>query len=177
MKLNLGCGKNFIKGWVNLDKDEYEGVDIIHDLNKLPLPFKDNYFDYILCNNLLEHVKYLPLMNDLHRILKFGGILRFRVPHFTSKSNYADPTHINRFSSDTMRYFVKDFKFSYERDVKLFRRLILRIVLEKSNVSVLKFLYRRLENWINKSKRHQRFYERSFLRIFPALSIEGFFVK
>ena len=98
-KLNLGCGKSIKKGWVNLDINEEEGIDVVHDLNILPLPFDIETFECILCENVLEHINYLPLMNDLHRILKKGGVLIIRVPHFTSKSNYADPSHIHFFST------------------------------------------------------------------------------
>ena len=106
IKLNVGCGNDIREGWINLDIIKKEGIDIVHDLNKVPLPFEDDTFNYILCRNVLEHVNYVALMNDLHRILKQGGLLRIRVPHFTSKSNYADPTHINLFSSNQKSSFI-----------------------------------------------------------------------
>ena len=172
MKLNLGCGNDIKKGWVNLDIYKGEGIDVVHDLNNLPLPFEDNSFNYILCKDILEHVNYVDVMNELHRILKKGGIIRIRVPHFTSKSNYADPTHINLFSSNTFYYFVRDRIFAYEREVNLFSKIIVRIELEKFKVLVLKTAFNFLEKWINKSFRHQYAYERTFLRTFPALCVD-----
>ncbi|MFX0036490.1 MAG: methyltransferase domain-containing protein [Candidatus Hermodarchaeota archaeon] len=172
MKLNVGCGNDIREGWINLDIIKSEGVDVVHDLNKIPLPFEDNSFDYILCKDVLEHVNYVTLMNELHRTLKKGGILRIRVPHFTSKSNYADPTHINLFSSNTFYYFTKQLQFSYGRKVKLFSKILLQIKLEKFKNILLKFLFNFLERWINKSSRHQYAYERTFLRTFPAECIE-----
>ena len=47
MKLNIGCGKKILNGYINLDVVKLPGVDIVHDLNKYPWPFKDNYFDEI----------------------------------------------------------------------------------------------------------------------------------
>lgn len=47
-KLNLGCGKDIKKEYVNLDIRKFPGVDIIHDLNKFPYPFKDDSFDEII---------------------------------------------------------------------------------------------------------------------------------
>lgn len=73
MKLNLGCGNDIRKGWINLDLYMHDGVDVSHDLNELPLPFDDNSFNVILCKNILEHIIYFPLMSELHRILKKGG--------------------------------------------------------------------------------------------------------
>lgn len=177
MRLNLGCGNDIRKGWINLDQYEHEGVDVIHDLNELPLPFEDDSFNFILCKNLLEHINYIPLMNELQRILKKNGRVYIRVPHFTSKSNYADPTHINMFSTKTFFYFVKTSKYSYERNLNLFSSIKIKIQFEKSNVFLLKNFLNFFEKWVNKSNRHQFFYERSFLRIIPALAIQCVLIK
>jgi len=172
MKLNLGCGNDIRKGWINLDIQEREGVDIIHDLNKLPLHFEDEIFDVVLCKDIFEHVKYFALISEIYRILKKGGILIIKVPHFTSKSNYLDPTHINTFSSRTFYYFVDDDEFAYNRDAKQFSKIKTRIRFEGFDILIFRIINKFLENWVNKSVRRQRFYERSFLRIFPAFSLE-----
>ena len=107
-KLNLGSGKDIKDGWVNLDSAKLPGVDIVHDIEKLPLPFGDNEFNEILCQDILEHIEYIPVLKDIHRILKKGGKLTIRVPHFTSKSNFIDPTHKKRFSIYTFEMFCKN---------------------------------------------------------------------
>ncbi len=56
MKLNLGCGKQIKEDYTNLDKVALEGVDVVHDLDVFPYPFRDNTFDEILCSHVLEHV-------------------------------------------------------------------------------------------------------------------------
>ena len=33
-KLNLGCQDSIKKGYINLDKWKYKGVDVVHDLEK-----------------------------------------------------------------------------------------------------------------------------------------------
>jgi len=172
MKLNLGCGNDIKEEWVNLDISERKGVDVVHDLNKLPLPFENEKFDIVLCKDVLEHVNYPPLINDIHRILKLGGFLIIRVPHFTSKSNYGDPTHINQFSAKTFYYFTEKRKYGYKRDVKLFSQIKIKILFEQFEILLFRVINRILEKWVNKSPRYQNFYERSFLRIFPALAIE-----
>jgi predicted SAM-dependent methyltransferase len=93
-KLNLGCGTDIKEGWVNLDSAEIAGVDVVHNILNIPLPFNDGQFNLIVANDILEHVDYIPLMKELHRILKDGGILHIRVPHFTRVKNFKDPTHI-----------------------------------------------------------------------------------
>ena len=59
-KLNLGCGNDIRDGWINLDSAKLPGVNIVHDLEDLPLPFGDENFDYVLCQDVLEHVNSDP---------------------------------------------------------------------------------------------------------------------
>ena len=118
-KLNLGCGSDIrppSDGWVNLDSAKLPGVDAVWDIEKLPLPFGAEEFDEILANDILEHVEYIPVLKDLRRILKRGGKLTIRVPHFTSKNNFADPTHKKMFSYLTFDYFVKNPEFKKARE-------------------------------------------------------------
>jgi len=45
------------------------------------LPFKNNYYDLILCNHVLEHISDdLKAMKELYRVLKKGGTLIAQVP-------------------------------------------------------------------------------------------------
>ena len=170
MKLNLGCGRDIKKGWINLDFNEGGGVDVVHDLNILPLPFEDEKFDYVLCQDILEHVDFIPLIDDIYRILKTNGNLRIRVPHFISKVNFEDPTHKHLFSVRTFDYFIKNDIFTYSRKVQYFSKIEKRIIFDKSSL-LLKIFNIFLEKWINKSEKRQNLYESSILRIFPAVNI------
>lgn len=107
-KLNIGCGKDILKGYVNLDIVKLPGVDVVHDLEKTPYPFKDNEFDEIVAHQILEHISDLSkVMAELSRILKKGGRLKLDVPHFTSNTSFMDPTHKRLFAYSTFDYFVK----------------------------------------------------------------------
>lgn len=45
------------------------------------LPFRDNSFDFILCNHVLEHITDdVTAMKELYRVLKRGGTLIAQVP-------------------------------------------------------------------------------------------------
>ncbi len=169
-KLNVGCGRNIKKDWVNLDIANLPGVDVVHDIEKLPLPFDDEQFEEIRCDNVLEHVDYIPVLQDLHRILSAGGHLKIRVPHFTSRNNYVDPTHKRLFSFETFDFFVErscagkekpyyfDFHFS-----KITKRKI------KFLKKGLFWGNRLIEPIVNCSSRIQYFYESTLLcRLFPA---------
>ncbi|HMP90059.1 MAG TPA: methyltransferase domain-containing protein [Kiritimatiellia bacterium] len=106
-RLNVGCGTDVRAGWVNLDVAPLAGVDVVHDINRIPYPFADETFDEILCQDILEHMTDLPtVLFELKRLLKSGGKLRIQVPHFSSRNNFADPTHKRMFSLLTFEYFV-----------------------------------------------------------------------
>lgn len=90
-KLNVGCGSNIIEGWDNLDYHTKYNANIIHNLNDLPLPFDNNYYDEIYCSHVLEHINdSLELLLEIVRILKHGGILTIKVPNETYIWNCLD---------------------------------------------------------------------------------------
>lgn len=128
-RLNLGCGTDIRPGWVNLDRAALPGVNVVHDLNAVPLPFRAGEFDHICAKDVLEHLDYVPLLRDLHRILADGGTLEIQVPHFTSASSYLDPTHKRGFSVRTFDFFVvgspfsRDYYFDFHFSGVLERRL------------------------------------------------------
>ncbi|MCQ6343681.1 methyltransferase domain-containing protein [Bacillus cereus] len=100
-KLNLGCGRHILKGWINIDIMPIEGVDIIADLNNCkikPLPFDDNSVDVFLASHLLEYIQQpLGLMEELHRIAKPNAMMVCHVPYGSSDDAFEEPTHINQF--------------------------------------------------------------------------------
>lgn len=105
-KLNLGSSTKYLKGYINLDiakgKDIYGHdvkVDVVWDLNKYPYPFKDGEFDLVLAEAIIEHLdEPIRAMKEIKRITKLGGIIEVTVPHFSSWTNFGDPTHKWRYS-------------------------------------------------------------------------------
>ena len=45
--LDLGCGANKYPGSIGIDRLKLPGVDIVHDLNVFPYPFKNNSFEKV----------------------------------------------------------------------------------------------------------------------------------
>jgi hypothetical protein len=169
-KLNLGCGTDIRTGWVNLDKFSLTGVDIVHDLSKLPLPFRDNEFGEILCQDVLEHLEYIPLLKELFRVSAKGCRLKIRVPHFTSLNNFLDPTHKKYFSFRTFDYFVNDTGTgrSYYFDFA-FNRINYSFITFPKNLYFYNIIIEKLVN-INNGTR--KLYEGTFLsRLFPAENV------
>ncbi len=80
LKLHIGCGKNHLPGWINID---------VHPaplaLNVLRgLPFADGSVRYVFVSHLLEHLFYprdvQPFLSELRRVLMPGGVVRIIVP-------------------------------------------------------------------------------------------------
>ncbi|HAA29943.1 MAG TPA: hypothetical protein DCE56_22440 [Cyanobacteria bacterium UBA8553] len=108
-KLHLGCGKNILNGWINLDSVSLEGVDIVANLDECKitkLPFEDNNIDEFLGNHVIEHLQNcLPFMEELHRIAKPNAKAVFRVPYGSSDDAFEDPTHVRQYFLNSFQYF------------------------------------------------------------------------
>tara|TARA_Y100000294_G_C8359114_1_gene257985 strand:- start:18 stop:512 length:495 start_codon:yes stop_codon:yes gene_type:complete len=113
VKLNLGCGKDYKKGYINVDNTPYVKKDVDADLEKYPLPFKNNYADEIKCMAVLEHLESpLRFLEEVHRILKPGGKFKFRVPMAFSYVDSCSLTHKSHFIPETFNHFLKKSKYT-----------------------------------------------------------------
>ena len=102
MKLNLGCGRDYKEGWINVDK--YDSGDIVWNLNVTPYPFPDDSAESILLDNVLEHIENVhSLLEECYRILKPGGSCRIIVPYYNSAGAYNDITHVHFFNHTSIK--------------------------------------------------------------------------
>jgi SAM-dependent methyltransferase len=93
-KLNLGCGEDKKEGYINVDWNPLTKPDLVYDLNVLPYPFEGGQFDLIEAFHVLEHLdKPFTIMKEFHRLLKPGGILHIKVPHFSRGFTHAEHSH------------------------------------------------------------------------------------
>ena len=112
-KLILGSAGKKSDAAITLDIDPEHKPDVVHDLQKTPLPFSDNQFKEIICHHVLEHLSDLSaLMPELHRICKPDGTIYIEVPHHSSWCANT-PNHKLRFN-----YFGFD---SYIQDIRTWR--------------------------------------------------------
>lgn len=104
--LDLGCGNDKLPGAVGIDANPRSQADVIHDLDVFPWPFKDDTFDEIRAQDVLEHVvDLMKCMAEIHRVSRDGAIVHVRMP-FMGSHNYAtDPTHRRSGASHTFDYF------------------------------------------------------------------------
>lgn len=75
MKYNLGCGFDYKRNWINVDKSVGVGADLVHDLLCTPWPIADESADEIVASHLFEDIflswpACLDVFRELYRIAK-----------------------------------------------------------------------------------------------------------
>lgn len=132
--LDLGCGPDPENPF---SACEVHGVDLLDfgnsrirvaDLAVEPIPFPDRSFDFVTAFDFFEHIPrllyvdrsrrapFIELMNEIHRVLKPGGILYAQTPAYPRAEAFVDPTHVNTISKGTVSYFTSS------QDMPLARR-------------------------------------------------------
>jgi len=124
--LDVGCGS---KPRNPYGCDRVYGVDIIDQeadgfhyrkCNVLleKLPFDDATFDSVSCYDFLEHISrlvvadgftrfpFVEFMNEVHRVLKPGGLFYALTPYYPREEAFVDPTHVNIITRNTHTYFT-----------------------------------------------------------------------
>lgn len=84
MKLHLGCGKRYLRGYTHVDIDEFDHIDINTSIDDLNM-FDSNSVDEIYTSHALEYFdvnEILDVLKEWKRVLKPGGDLRIAVPDF-----------------------------------------------------------------------------------------------
>lgn len=166
-KLNIGCGPDIKKGYVNLDFVDQPGVDVVWDLEKFPWPFKNNEFEIIYASHVLEHVNdFEKALLEIKRIAKNNAIIKIRVPHFSCGVTYRDSTHKTFFS-----YFTFDYYENNNKNYEKFRELrFIKIEERKLNFTRLAFPFL---NWFFNPliNINPAIYERFFCWIFPCSEV------
>ena len=119
-RLNLGSGKDYKLGWLNLDILEGSEPDLVLDLAKpvsLPLESRTRFgselvleagqLEAVYANNVLEHVGDLPcLMTNLLALLREGGECEIEVPYEKALSAWQDPTHVRAMNENSWIYYT-----------------------------------------------------------------------
>jgi predicted SAM-dependent methyltransferase len=82
-KLQIGTGRNALKGWLNTDRDTAVSKETVFMDAQKKFLFAESTFDYIFCEHFIEHLDYwngLRFIQECHRVLKPGGKLRISTP-------------------------------------------------------------------------------------------------
>lgn len=102
--LNIGCGMSTFKApnVTNVDLLPHDGINLVWDLTKMPMPLENETFDYIIANHVLEHIpNWFNCFEDLCRVLKPGGVIEVWVPPASSDSAFTYRDHINYIGTES----------------------------------------------------------------------------
>jgi len=82
MRLHLGCGNEYIPGWLNVDKSKDSAADEFWDLEE-PFPLNDNTVSSIRSKFLIEHIANdKQFFNEMYRVCRDGARVHLFVPKF-----------------------------------------------------------------------------------------------
>ncbi|MEM3091037.1 MAG: methyltransferase domain-containing protein [Candidatus Pacearchaeota archaeon] len=168
MKLNLGCGNDKRNGYLNIDSSKYVKPDKVWNLEKTPLPFKDNSVEEIIAFHVLEHINnFVPLMHEIYRICKPGAIIKIKTPFYSTWGQFNDPTHVRFFSPFTFNYFNKWKNYSHQVNAKneMFKIMKVKINFGIGRAKILNWFFNPIINL------NHEFYCRFFAWILPASEI------
>jgi len=164
--LDIGCGDKKVKissyKVDGIDKLKTKDVDIVCNIEKEKWPIKDNTYDVIYANHVLEHVDNLPhVLREIIRVGKHGSTVKIKVPHFTNNGAFRDPTHRRFFAYRTFDHFAlyKKRGLLYEKLPNYFpdivfnikkKRILIHNPTNRKKLSFLKPIFWLIEELINK---------------------------
>lgn len=117
IQLDIGCGEHKQPGYVGLDIQPLEGVDIVHDWLNIPWPLPDACVLRAIASHVIEHVPrvlymeggtrwmFIDFMDEVWRVLHPEGQFALAFPYCISPGFYQDPTHVNPCNETTWLYF------------------------------------------------------------------------
>lgn len=118
--VNLGSGKDYKPGWLNIDILDRAEPDLVLDLAgevSLPLVTHTRFGSPLVleagsvkrlhANNVLEHVPDLTaLMTRALELLCEGGVFEIEVPYERALTAWQDPTHVRALNENSWLYYT-----------------------------------------------------------------------
>jgi predicted SAM-dependent methyltransferase len=106
--LHLGCGRRYLNGFVNVDANPRQKVDLWLDVRN-GIPFGDGSVASIYTTHMLEHFypdELQRLLAECYRVLRPGGGMRIIVPSLR--------TAIEAYNRQQLQWFNPEFPRPYD---------------------------------------------------------------
>ena len=123
--LDLGCG---LRPKNPFNADQLFGVDVgdelpanirAADLAVEPIPFDDNYFNFVSAHDFIGHIPrvlyaprrryaFVELMNEVYRVLKVDGLFLSLTPGYPHSPAFQDPANVNSINFETFPFYFDD---------------------------------------------------------------------
>ena len=104
--LSIGAGLRRHEGAIHHDKRPLPGIDVVHDLEIFPWPFKTQDFGKIIAFDIIEHLTdVIKTVEECHRILIPNGSLCIHTTYWNTKQSFTDPTHKHWFTENSFDFF------------------------------------------------------------------------
>lgn len=120
LRVELACGQQKQEGYIGVDRENIEGVDIVHDLEQYPWPFEDDSVYEFFTSHYVEHIPIIRTYDSEYGLVKFmeevwrclmpGGLIKIVAPYYTSIRAWQDPTHTRAITDITFHYFCREFQ-------------------------------------------------------------------
>ncbi len=110
LKINIGCGRDYRKGWYNTDISTEVKCEQRMDIGYECVSLEAEVADEVYISGVLEQIgpntQLIHAMNECWRLLIPGGMLVIVVPNAKYAIAHRDPMDIRKFTPDTFRYFL-----------------------------------------------------------------------
>lgn len=116
VRINLGSGTDYKKGWYNIDKNDKVKADKYESIDLGFYYLKDNSVDYILVDHTMEHlIDVFFVMDEIYRVLKPGGTVEIYVPHYSGVYALKHLDHKHYFGIGSFDIMTKKGAFNREQ--------------------------------------------------------------
>ena len=112
LRFNMGCGRNQLPGYTNVDQSPVCGPDQVADLEATPWPWPDDCAVEVVFNHSLEHMGgdpkvFLAIMRELYRICRPDATVIINAPHPRHDNFIGDPTHVRAITPQVLSLFSR----------------------------------------------------------------------
>lgn len=109
MRLNVGCGRLRIPGYVGVDFQRAPSVDLVFDVGRSPWPLADGCASEVIAWHVLEHLPGYALhtaIKEAHRVLAPGATLYVKVPY--REWPVYNPNHFRSFDERSFNWWIRN---------------------------------------------------------------------